>query len=294
MAIPKPAEGTLFNAEFLNAGKPLPTMYDLPSEDPDEPGLPDEFHYYQPQLLRETFRPPTYAADQVFVGADINLYYDAEHPLWHKRPDWFAVLGQTRLYQQSELRLSYVVWQEQLVPYLVVELLSPGTEDSDLGRTLWDVDKAPAKWVVYEQILKIPYYLVFSRYTHELKAFGRVSGSYRALDLDQRRLWLPEAGLGIGVWEGAYEGITGQWLRFLDGQGQWLACAAELREQERQRADQERQRAEQEKHRADRENLRAEQEKQRADQESLRAEQEKQRAEKLAARLRALGINPEA
>ena len=41
-------------------------MYDLPSEDPKEPGLPDEFHYYQPQLLRETFslhntRPSTFS-----------------------------------------------------------------------------------------------------------------------------------------------------------------------------------------------------------------------------------------
>ena len=36
--------------------KALPTMYDLPSEDPEEPGLPDEFHIYQPQLLRDTFR----------------------------------------------------------------------------------------------------------------------------------------------------------------------------------------------------------------------------------------------
>jgi hypothetical protein len=33
----------------------LPTMYDLPSEDPEEPGLPDEFHDLQPQLLRESF-----------------------------------------------------------------------------------------------------------------------------------------------------------------------------------------------------------------------------------------------
>jgi hypothetical protein len=32
----------------------LPTMYDLPSENPEEPGLPDEFHDFQPQLLRET------------------------------------------------------------------------------------------------------------------------------------------------------------------------------------------------------------------------------------------------
>lgn len=31
----------------------LPTMYDLPSEDAEEPGLPDEFHDLQPQLLVE-------------------------------------------------------------------------------------------------------------------------------------------------------------------------------------------------------------------------------------------------
>ncbi|OBQ33610.1 MAG: hypothetical protein AN487_20005, partial [Anabaena sp. CRKS33] len=30
----------------------MPTMYDLPSENPEEPGLPDEFHDFQPQLLR--------------------------------------------------------------------------------------------------------------------------------------------------------------------------------------------------------------------------------------------------
>ena len=41
----------------------LPTMYDLPSEDPDEPGLPDQFHLLQPRLLNETFRPPNYLSD---------------------------------------------------------------------------------------------------------------------------------------------------------------------------------------------------------------------------------------
>ncbi|RCJ18307.1 hypothetical protein A6770_06975 [Nostoc minutum NIES-26] len=38
----------------------LPTMYDLPSEDPEEPGLPDQFHILQPRLLDETFCPPNY------------------------------------------------------------------------------------------------------------------------------------------------------------------------------------------------------------------------------------------
>lgn len=70
----------------------LPTMYDLPSETPEEPGLPDEFHLLQPELLRLTFRPPTYPANQVFSASNLNLYYDANHVQWYKRPDWFGVL----------------------------------------------------------------------------------------------------------------------------------------------------------------------------------------------------------
>jgi len=59
----------------------LPTMYDLPSEDPEEPGLPDAFHDYQPQLLRDTFHPPRYTPDRFFVASDMNLYYTVHH-LW--------------------------------------------------------------------------------------------------------------------------------------------------------------------------------------------------------------------
>jgi Uma2 family endonuclease len=123
--------------------KDWPTMYDLPSEDPEEMGLPsakgvsleasssacparDEFHDFQPELLRQTFRPPGYPAAQLFTGTDMNLYYDRQHPLWHKRPDWFGVLGVSRFYQEQDLRLSYVVWDEGVNPFVVVELLSPG------------------------------------------------------------------------------------------------------------------------------------------------------------------------
>ena len=45
----------------------LPTMYDLPSEDPEEPGLPDIFHGLQPQLLDETLWLPQYPDDQIFM-----------------------------------------------------------------------------------------------------------------------------------------------------------------------------------------------------------------------------------
>ena len=94
--------------EPLPPQQTLPTMYDLPSEDPEEPGLPDEFHLLQPELLRSTSRPPSYTEDNVFTGSDLNLYYDNKHTQWYKRPDWFAVLGVSRFYEQTELRLSYV------------------------------------------------------------------------------------------------------------------------------------------------------------------------------------------
>lgn len=227
----------------------LPTMYDLPSEDPEEPGLPDEFHDFQPQLLRETFRPPNYPADQIFTGSDLNLYYDVRHPNWYKRPDWFAVVGVSRLYEERDLRLSYVIWQEGIRPLIVVELLSPGTEKEDLGQTLRESRQPPTKWAVYERILGIPYYVVFDRYTDRLRTFQLEGNQYRELELAEPNLWIPDIELGIGLWQGTYQSIDRLWLRWYDANSNWLLTEAE---QERQRAEQERQRAEQERLRAER------------------------------------------
>jgi Uma2 family endonuclease len=261
----------------------LPTMYDLKSEDPEEPGLPDEFHDFQPQLLRETFRPVTYPMDEVFVASDLNLYYDSRHPLWYKRPDWFGVVGNTRLYEGRDLRLSYVIWQEVVSPFVVVELLSPGTEKEDLGQTLRTVDEPPTKWQVYEQILRVPYYIVFDRYTDRLRAFVLQADHYTEITNEESRIWMSTLELGLTLWQGTYQGIERFWLRWYDAEGNLVLTP---REQERQRAEQEHERAEQE-------HERAEQEHERAEQEHERAEQERQRADRLAARLRELGINPD-
>ena len=240
----------------------LPTMYDLPSEDPEEPGLPDDFHYYQPQLLRETFSPPNYPLEQVYVATDLNLYYDASHLSWYKRPDWFAVLGAPRLYQDSDLRMSYVIWQEEIIPTVVVEILSEGTDKEDLGQTLREIHQPPTKWEVYEQILKIPYYIVFARDPDKLRVFHHNGQRYQEIMPQGGKVWLPEVQLGIGIWLGNFQGLERQWLRWYDAQQQWLLTPVE---RERQRVEQERQ----------------------------RAEQERQRAERLAAQLKALGIEPE-
>jgi Uma2 family endonuclease len=212
-------------------------MYDLPSEDRSEPGLPDEFHDFQPKLLRETCKPTPAAASECFIGADLNLYYDSRHPLWYKRPDWFLVLGVTTAAQQQDLRWSYVTWEEGISPFLIVELLSPGTEDEDLGQKVRELGKPPLKWEVYERILRVPFYAVFDRYQNNLRLFGLERGHYQEINLAEAKFWFDELGLGLGLWQGLYQGIEGQWLRWYDASGNWLETDAERADRQAERAD---------------------------------------------------------
>ncbi len=275
------------------AWETLPTMYDLPSEDPEEPGLPDEFHDFQPQLSRETCQPPHYPADEMFIGTDLNLYYNVHQPLWHKRPDWFLVLGVPRSQRQQEMRWSYVVWQEGVNPFLVIELLSPGTEAEDLGQTLRAANKPPTKWQVYEQILRIPYYVLFDRYENRLRVFQLVATQYQEVAVPEQRFWVEELKLGLGVWSGTYQATEGLWLRWYDATGAWIPTAAERAEQAQQRAEQAQQQAEQAQQQADQERQRAEQEKQQRELAQQQAELAHQRSQRLAEQLRSLGIDPD-
>ncbi len=215
----------------------LPIMYNLKSEDLEEPGLPDEFHDFQPQLLRETFYPPNYPAEQVFVASDLKLYYDPRNYLCYKRPDWFAVLGVSKSSQQQDLRLSYVVWLEGVSPLLVVELLSPSTEAEDLGQKLREFNTPPTKWEVYERILRVPYYVVFDRYTNNFRAFVLVATRYQELSLSEQRLWLEDVGLGLGLWQGSYQETQGLWLRWYDVDGNWIPTADERAQLEHQQRE---------------------------------------------------------
>jgi Uma2 family endonuclease len=280
------------------ARETLPTMYDLPSEEVGDPGLPDEFHRKQANFLSETCLPPNIEASKVFTASDLNLYYDPRHTNWYKRPDWYLVLGVAPEWE-NDLRWSYVVWQEGVRPFLMVELLSPGTEAEDLGETLRDASKPPAKWEVYEQILSVPYYVVYDRYENNLRFFRLNGCRYQEVSLPEKRIWFEELELGLGLWQGIYQGSEHLWLRWYDANS-WIPTQAErakaesqMAEAERQRAEAESQRAEAERQRAEAESQRAEAERQRAEAERQRAEAERQRAERLGDYLRSQGIDPD-
>jgi Uma2 family endonuclease len=167
----------------------------------------------------------------------MNLSYDVKHTGWYKCPDWFLVLGAADSKFQSELRQSYVVWQEGLAPFLMVELLSPGTEVEDLGQTLRVVGKPPTKWQVYEQILRVPYYAVFDRYTNQFRMFCLQGIQYVELSIGGQGFWFDALALGLGVRTSTYRGIEGQWLCWYDAVGNWVLSEQERILQAEQRAD---------------------------------------------------------
>jgi hypothetical protein len=154
-------------------------------------------------------------------------------------------------------------------------------------------------------VLKVKEYFLFDPFgdclNPQLQGYRLRGGKYHPVRAVGGRL--PSRVLGLHL------EADGEDLRLYDPQAQrWLpteqehAAQVQVRlhqqedraEQERVRAEQERVRAEQERVRAEQEHMRAEQEHMRAEQERLRAEQEQLRADRLAARLRELGVDPDA
>ncbi|MBI4854499.1 MAG: Uma2 family endonuclease [Acidobacteria bacterium] len=274
----------------LSPRETLPTMYDLPSEEIGESGVPDEFHVIQPQLLKETFQPSKYKSEEIFIGIDINFYFDVRHQAWYKRPDWFAVLGVPRLYDGIDTRSSYVIWQEGISPTVVIEFLSKSTEKEDLGKTNREEYNAPTKWQVYETILRIPYYIIFDRITNKIQAFRLEGDSYISfLPNNEQCYEIPSLEMSLGLWQGKYQEVDRLWLRWFNKEGCLIATPLEKETQEKQLALES---AEKERQIAERERQIAEKERQIAERECKEKENLAKELEILTAKLKAMGIDP--
>lgn len=160
---------------------------------------------------------------------------------------------------QKEHR-SYFIWEYGKPPDIVVEVVS-----NRVGGELARKRSGYAR-------LGITYYIVFDPEqqlsNQTLYLFELRGGAY--VELEQR--WLPAVGLGITLWQGAYMGLDTEWLRWCDIDGTLLPTGDEAAQAARSQATEAQARAEQERE---------------------RAEQERERAERFAAKLRALGIEPE-
>ncbi|HLP91208.1 MAG TPA: Uma2 family endonuclease [Nostocaceae cyanobacterium] len=247
----------------FNPHKYLPSAEELP--DSDETPVDNELQELIPGLLKAILL--LLWADRMdwFFGIDMGIYYDPDKPAIV--PDAFLSLGVERFYDE-ELRPSYVLWDEKVLPSFVLEVVSPtsGKEHT-------------TKLKKYES-LGVLYYVVYDsrrRKKPQLEVYKLVNGEYQLLSGNP--VWLPEIGLGIGNERGNYCGVTREWLYWYDETGKRYPTPQEqisIAQQQAQFAEQRVRFAEQ-----------------RAKQEAQRAQQEAQRAQQLAEKLRELGIDPD-
>ncbi len=214
------------------------------------------------------------------VCADVGLFFEPKQtPLV---PDIMLSLDVRPGDLSVKENQSYFLWIMGKPPEAVVEFVSDRTG----GELTYKMQR-------YAQV-GIAYYVVFDPRNllrqGVLRAFRRVGTQYEEIDA----AWLAGIGLGVRLWEGEFEGEPGNWLRWCDEQRNVIPTGAERSLQEKQRADQEKRHAREEKRRASEAKRQATAEKKRADQEKKRADQEKKRADSLAAKLRKLGIDPDA
>lgn len=206
--------------------------------------------------------------DNIFVEKQYRLLTEPLYSSWTSPRGEFLALANVGLF--------YAQREPALVPDVMLSLGVPASRDLTLKENrsyfIWVVGKPPDvvieivsdrrggeetdKMIAYAR-LGVTYYIIHDprdRLHHGLlRAFYLSEGKYEPMEAS----WLENAGLGLTLWEGKFQGQEALWLRWCDRTGVVIPTGQENAEQ----ADQ-------------------------------RAGQEKQRAERLAAQLRALGIEP--
>ncbi len=225
-----------------------PTMAELPWED-DTP-MDSPRHRQQMNLLCETLRLHFHDRPDIYIGADMGVYYSTLQARTRdfRAPDFFVVLDAQ---PREEERLSWVVWEEERAPSLVIELLSESTEAEDRGR----------KMTIYARAMHVREYFLYDPQDQRLEGYklDPDTMAYRAAEPDSRGEYRSDLlDLRLVRAEGRFQGVGGTWLRWARPDGTILRTGEETADAERQRA-----------------------------------ETERLRADRLAAKLRAAGIEPE-
>ena len=116
---------------------------------------------------------------------------------------------------------SYFVWEFGKAPDLVVEIVL-----NRKGNEIGEKRKRYAR-------MGVGYYVVFDPLRQvmgdELRVFRLSGGGY---ERHGGRLWFPELGLGMTLWEGEFEWVRGRWLRWTDAQGELIPTGKERADQE--------------------------------------------------------------
>ena len=206
------------------------TIYDtaqvigsLLTED-DEP-LDNLFSAKQQRLLVESLYTSWKPIDRetgekrsFFADANVGLYFAVHQP--PLVPDMFVSLD---VLMPADLDLnahrSYFVWEFGKVPDVAVEIVSNRKGD-ELSRKLLDYAR-----------IGVTYYVVLDPFKqlseNTLQIYELGFGKRLRLKNDAV---LTEAGLEARLWHGEYEGLSGEWLRWYDTNGNLILTGKETAE----------------------------------------------------------------
>lgn len=230
--------------------------------------LPEELPNYD-SLITEDEKP----VDSWYSERQHRLLTDALHVSWRTpggRPHIAA----------TDVALFFAEKQPPMAPDVMVSLdvtLPPDSiEKRNRSYFIWTFGKPPdgivevvsnqeggeltSKLQAYARI-HVPFYIVWDPYRflgeQTLHCFKLDGTKYVPCDR-----WFPDLELGVTTWDGEYDGMSGHWMRWCDQRGKLLATGIE-RSADAAFAEQ-------------------------------RADSAEQRAAKLAEKLRAMGIDPDA
>lgn len=209
--------------------EPLPDDFVLP-DDPVESTL-------QPLLaaaLREALELDNRISANGLIASNFGLCAMVEGKTIVKAPDWVYV-PMVRSVPEGAIRRSYTPHLEGEGPAIVMEFIS-ATEG---GEYSIKPSYPYGKWFFYEQILRVPIYVIFEPEIDQLEVYQLQEGQYKALEPSaEGRYWLGEIGLSLGVWQGQKAEVTAPWLRWWDESGRLLPWGCERVAAERLRAEQ--------------------------------------------------------
>lgn len=213
---------------------------------------------------------------QYCIGQDSGIYWTLTQPpkKGAEAPDWFYVANVPPLLN-GEYRRSYVLWKEFVAPLIAIEFVS-GNGGEERDTTPPSETEKVGKFWVYEQAIRIPFYVIFDAWKDHLEAYQLVSGRYVKMEPNDRgHFEIVPMAVEIGMQQ---QGTT-VWLRWWDDSGNLLLTGDERALQAQAIANQAtiaQQQAEEKQHQAE-----------------AIANQAIQEKYKLEAYLRSIGVNPD-
>ncbi len=141
--------------------------------------------------------------EDVFLSANMNLYYEEGKPNKWYAPDLLIAFG-----VPNHERSSYQVWKENVFPQVIIEIASDKTWDNDIGK----------KYKDYEQFGVEEYYILdpeFAFLPAPLLAFHRQGERLLSAPVNDGRIFSPRLGLEIVRTENSFRLFNPQRGEFL-------------------------------------------------------------------------------